>query len=327
MKDFKYKCVVTKNGNKLYYKRVRDKWKRISNKLGIKAENKYRFYKNPILKNLNCDFENLINEMKKYKTTNTGFHVGENLFEHSAWTALQLEKWFGEKNFYVKHIDKDYKDLTILCGFLHDIGKLGDGDICFYDKPDHPEIGYKYLNGDEFEMMKDIWSGDKSTTNIDKLLPTCLETYDYKKIKSFIKISIAMHYKFGDTIRKRESKIVELKHSDDYEKDNKILNNIETKKVKFDDDCKTWAGYLYDLTRQEKNDLNDHEIIQLGYICIAVSTADVAGSGCIEHKSNIGFLKNLNCEGKKNNDMFTKLELDKKEELMQKMYNGINKNS
>ena len=44
MKDFKYKCVVSKNGSKMYYKRVNGKWKRISNKTGMNAEKGGRKY-------------------------------------------------------------------------------------------------------------------------------------------------------------------------------------------------------------------------------------------------------------------------------------------
>ena len=38
MKQYNYKCVVAKNGTKIYYKRVHNKWKRIGNKVGMKAE-------------------------------------------------------------------------------------------------------------------------------------------------------------------------------------------------------------------------------------------------------------------------------------------------
>ena len=38
MKQYSYKCVVTKNGSKMYYKKVNKKWQRISNKVGMKAE-------------------------------------------------------------------------------------------------------------------------------------------------------------------------------------------------------------------------------------------------------------------------------------------------
>ena len=48
MKQFSYKCVVNKNGTKMYYKRVNKKWKRISNKIGQKAEKKKKYRTNGI---------------------------------------------------------------------------------------------------------------------------------------------------------------------------------------------------------------------------------------------------------------------------------------
>ena len=53
MRQFNYKCIVSKNGNKMYYKRVGGKWKRISNKLGKNAEKgkkKYEILKDEIHK-------------------------------------------------------------------------------------------------------------------------------------------------------------------------------------------------------------------------------------------------------------------------------------
>ena len=45
MRQFNYKCVVAKNDTKMYYKRVHNKWKRISNKVGMKAEKGKKKYK------------------------------------------------------------------------------------------------------------------------------------------------------------------------------------------------------------------------------------------------------------------------------------------
>ena len=45
MKRYNYKCVTTKNGNKMYYKQVKGNWKRISNKDGEKAERGKRTYR------------------------------------------------------------------------------------------------------------------------------------------------------------------------------------------------------------------------------------------------------------------------------------------
>ena len=44
---YNYKCIVSKNGTKMYYKKTNNKWKRISNKLGMKAEKGKRKYHRP----------------------------------------------------------------------------------------------------------------------------------------------------------------------------------------------------------------------------------------------------------------------------------------
>ena len=45
MRHFNHKCTVAKNGNKMYYQKVGGKWKRISNKMGMKAQKGKRLYK------------------------------------------------------------------------------------------------------------------------------------------------------------------------------------------------------------------------------------------------------------------------------------------
>ena len=45
MNQFNYKCIVVKNGTKMYYNKVKGKWKRISNKVGKNAEKGKRKYK------------------------------------------------------------------------------------------------------------------------------------------------------------------------------------------------------------------------------------------------------------------------------------------
>ena len=56
MKQFNYKCIVTKNGTKMYYKRVNSKWKRISNSVGKNAEKRKRKYKNSLKNNGNYNY-------------------------------------------------------------------------------------------------------------------------------------------------------------------------------------------------------------------------------------------------------------------------------
>ena len=88
----------------------------------------------------------LANDFRKYKTTNVSWHAGD-LYEHSVWTALILEKWFEENKFWVADIDPQYKRIFILAGYLHDIGKGGDRKVQYNLKPEHPQTGFEYLIG------------------------------------------------------------------------------------------------------------------------------------------------------------------------------------
>ena len=53
MRQYNYKCVVNKNGIKMYYKRINNKWKRISNKIGMKAEKGKKKYRQSCIEEKN----------------------------------------------------------------------------------------------------------------------------------------------------------------------------------------------------------------------------------------------------------------------------------
>ena len=110
---------------------------------------------------MSTEFGDIINDFKKYKTTNTEFHAGD-LLEHSAWAAFYVNDLFtnldmnnplhkvwnqlivdeAERN----GVTVDYQKVLILSAFLHDIGKGGGGKTTYYDKPDHEMIGAIYIN-------------------------------------------------------------------------------------------------------------------------------------------------------------------------------------
>ncbi len=110
---------------------------------------------------MSTEFGDIINDFKKYKTTNTDFHAGD-LLEHSAWAAFYVNDLFTSldmdnplhKVWNQRYVDEaerngvtvDYQKVLILAAFLHDIGKGGDGKTTYYDKPDHEMIGATYIN-------------------------------------------------------------------------------------------------------------------------------------------------------------------------------------
>lgn len=93
---------------------------------------------------INLHTSPLIEDMKRYKTTNTKWHEGD-LYEHSVWVARCIEQWFDESSEWVEGLSKKDKVVMVLAGFLHDIGKAGDQEFVFYDKPRHPRTGFDYL--------------------------------------------------------------------------------------------------------------------------------------------------------------------------------------
>ena len=60
--------------------------------------------------------------IKNYKKVLCQGHSG-NLFEHSQWAALQILKWYIDKDPIMDDLDLE---TTIVATFFHDIGKGGD---------------------------------------------------------------------------------------------------------------------------------------------------------------------------------------------------------
>ena len=180
--------------------------------------------------NYSIDYLGITEEMRKYKTDNilnqtgTGFHQGH-LFEHSMWVALNSEQISDQRMF--RQIPKD---IYLIAGYLHDIGKSGDctktsvykgfdphdpqSSICnfiysnndllgmrYYDLPDHPEKGYEYLKG--YRTYKQFTLTDETK---DIYLQDWEQMFDRLEVSEFhrkiIRIAVATHWYYGDTIRK-----------------------------------------------------------------------------------------------------------------------------
>lgn len=93
----------------------------------------------------------VMDDMHWYRVNNSSFHRGDDVYDHSAWSARAMEQWFEEGHPWVKGIPANLKDAAILGAFLHDIGKTGDLDlkIMLYPgwKVPHPEIGFDFTIG------------------------------------------------------------------------------------------------------------------------------------------------------------------------------------
>ena len=126
---------------------------------------------------ISTEFRDLIKDFEKYKTKNTEFHAGD-LLEHITWTAYYVNDLFTNLDMnnplhnvwnqsivdeaQRNGINIDVQKVLILTAFLHDIGKGGDGNTTYYDKPDHELTGatyidlnsYRDINSDRIDLEK-----------------------------------------------------------------------------------------------------------------------------------------------------------------------------
>lgn len=86
----------------------------------------------------------LLEDFARYKTTNVTFHAGD-VLEHSIWSALYTNHLFAINDPLVQGINPKFRKAVVVASLLHDIGKGGDGQYIFYEKPNHPEIGGYYF--------------------------------------------------------------------------------------------------------------------------------------------------------------------------------------
>ena len=158
MKQFNYKCVVNKNGNKVYYKRVQNKWKRISNKTGQKAEKREKKYKTPQFEN------NLIK--KKFRHSNNQDYI---LY------FIKLKKGAEEFNKEIKISPKNYNIITSILPYLGDYGWLS---LIIDDKKENI-IGFQYGSYENNEAYESF--------NKDEAYSTYTEIFDDYKGGKFCK--------------------------------------------------------------------------------------------------------------------------------------------
>jgi len=178
-------------------------------------------------------------------------HSG-NLFEHSQWSALQIVKWYNEKDPVMDGVNLR---TAILSAFFHDIGKGGDcviscGNSCWLDMYAEKKYNSK---GDGIHPT---YSGDMILGKIT-FIPDCQKRIFNLNIKTVIEqsypdvpvkevaLAAYMHWEFGklNIPGKAESEKVEI-----------YLNN-------FKESCK-------------KCDLTPNETLLR--LCIVVACADIS---------------------------------------------------
>jgi len=249
-------------------------------------------------------FNNVIKEINDtfldYPVRNFDFHTGDDVSDHSIWSALAVKNWFKNNSPWTKHIEDKYKDLAILCAYLHDIGKVGDGDFESLINPGwketHPEDGFEIMLGKKkfithdidisetqkgwFEDKKKKWDGkwysgtkrskyfrDSVGINVKEKL---LKLGFTEEEVAIITLSVGMHYSFGNEV------ILAIGTKD---RPGKLFDNHE----------KAYSNYitkfkkLLNKTLKTMNNKNIN-INQAFAICILVSAADVRGANVVKGK-------------------------------------------
>lgn len=130
--------------------------------------------------------------LRQYKTTNT-WHSGD-LYEHSMWVAQVIEQWFDEENKWVDGLTVLDKRVMVIAGYLHDIGKAGDLEYVYYDKPNHPMDGMYYLLGD-----KVFYSSSGCAFDFQEWFALNDVSHDDQKI---IALLAGAHWDFGGIVLK-----------------------------------------------------------------------------------------------------------------------------
>ena len=137
----------------------------------------------------------LVEEMRKYVNKPSNHHVGTSVADHSIWVTRCLYNWLGYKNHpWTVGIQPEFRNVSLLSGFLHDIGKIGDNNDVLKDKGekrDHPLKGYLYVT-----KKLQYYSEDK-TNLLEKLVSSCTVSDEDKTI---IAVVIALHHHLGELL-------------------------------------------------------------------------------------------------------------------------------
>jgi hypothetical protein len=219
------------------------------------------------------------NTMMDYPVRNYNFHTGDDISDHSLWSGLIAKEWFVDHHPWTHGIKNSYKDIAIFACYLHDIGKVGDGDFTSLIEPgwkeNHPEDGFNMLLGkepfitasiDRKEVEKGAFTAENgewiSATKRAKYNKAGLNLHKYLLKKGFteeewaiLAISVAMHYDFGDLLVLDTKKLGEEKYTAYLDK---FFQKLEI--------------VLSHMTDKEL------DVEQTLLICILVSNADLRGS-------------------------------------------------
>lgn len=238
-------------------------------------------------------------------------HHADDVSDHSIWTALVLADWIQSNNKWVSKIDTKYNDLLIFSAFIHDIGKTGDGDytslISSY-KPTHHNDGVDIILGNKKYITyandvdaalnsehEDTFYNDKRiiikptqnavhniceySTNIETMLKIAGFTIEELFICAMI---VGMVDVFEELIIEPIEKY-NLNNQNKQKDTNTHITLFTSYKTHFNkllDTIKIHHG----IDRRNSTQMLPIDKITLTRMCLAVSAANVKGSGIIQGK-------------------------------------------
>ena len=250
------------------------------------------------------NIENIKNEYELYLVNNAKFHESKNIFGHSLWVATIIYDLFtndGEHiqlpnmQLWASDIDKNYKTVSILAGYLHDIGKIGTSDN-FHKLShegvivEHPYTGFQYLLGyKKFFFRKNDIHPDYFNIKNELLKCDLIKDIDY----FIIAIASSLHYEFyniiinGLNVRHNTEKISEIEYDD--------INNEFTLIVNYFYLFSCLVKYIdwdiqFDFTNNTHKDLLRNAL----KICLLISMTDVYGSRYVKISEKFSNISGMN---------------------------------
>lgn len=218
----------------------------------------------------------LLDDFKHYITNNIDWHSGD-LYQHSIWVSNVVAKWWKDNRHWVKDIDPKDKNLSILAGLIHDIGKGGtlapganafgypplttisDGSTKYYPYYDirlHPKTGFDYLTKKSYKLAPD---GTK-LFDYDSFFDKFNISDEDRKLLAII---VGIHWDFGGIVFKKKDTI-----PNDEDRYKIYLNNLRCLAIN--------ANY--------NNGNIDERLIR---IALLVSAADVLGTFPFDPKEGL----------------------------------------
>ena len=228
-----------------------------------------------------CMLGSIFSHLLNIQVQDNLYHAGD-LLHHSLWTGRTLAEWFENSRRdpngkYVSGILKENRSLTIIAGYLHDIGKLLHDDQKSFEIQTqvkcHEVYGWEiYLGKRHWYAQQPVGKRKPRRLNMKQVLMKSDDCNLTKKQYSVIAIASAMHYDIGYYMVGSMDCLVEWSP---YYKPTRQKKYTETVYVDrliqlaTNDDLPYRFSLEYTPAKEWQ---------QLARICLAVAVADVRGS-------------------------------------------------